>query len=51
MKSYVFTGIWSFSCYADSKEEAWEKFNDCDLSEICIYTDGAEAEEIGEDEE
>ena len=51
MKEYVFTGIWSYSCYADSENEAWKKFDDCYLEDICcdFYTVGVE--EIGEDEE
>ena len=51
MKEYIFTGIWSYACYANSKDEAWDKFNECGLDEICCYTENVEVEEIGEDEE
>lgn len=51
MKEYVFTGIWVYSCYANSKDEAWDKFNDCCIEEIDCDFDNIEVEEIGEDEE
>lgn len=51
MKEYVFTGIWSYSCYANSEDEAWQKFNDCYLEDIYCNFDNVEVEEIGEDEE
>lgn len=51
MKEYVFTGTWSWGCYADSEDEAWEKFNECEVDEIDINFDFPEVEEIGEDEE
>ena len=50
MKDYVFTGTWIFPCYANSEEEAWKKFNDCDVDEILIYTDNVKVEEIEEED-
>ena len=51
MKEYVFTGIWSYSCYAESEEEAWEKLDDCYLEDICCNFHNVNVEEIGENEE
>ena len=49
MKEYVFTGTWSYACYANSKEEAWQKFDDCYLEDIHCNFNNVEVEEI-EDE-
>lgn len=46
MKEYVFTGTWSFSCYAESEEEARKKYNDCGVDEIDIDFSFPEVEEI-----
>lgn len=51
MKEYVFTGIWSYSCYANSEDEAWDKFDTCALDEIDCDFYNIEVKEIGEDEE
>ena len=49
MKEYVFTGIWSYSCYANSEDEAFEKFNDCYPEDIYCNFDNIEVEEIEEE--
>lgn len=49
MKKYVFTGTWSYSCYANFENEAWDKLNECDEIDCNFYD--VEVEEIEEDEE
>lgn len=50
MKEYVFTGIWSWACYADSGEEAWKQFNECYLDEIDCNFYNVNVEEIEDNE-
>lgn len=51
MKEYVFTGTWSYICYANSRTEAIEKFSNSSIDEVDHHFDFHNIEEIGEDEE
>lgn len=39
MKTYIFSGVWTYTCEARSREEAEEMFNDAEISEFQIDFD------------
>ena len=41
---YTVSGVWSWGCYATSKEEARKKFDDADLTDFDIDCDHIEIE-------
>lgn len=51
MKEYVFTGTWSYTCYANSKTEAIKKFSNSSVNEVDHHFDFHDIKEIEEEDE